>query len=122
MSSSAASLYRIFKRADGAAPVRTVVVALVVLACALTAVGVIRVERQHEVLQLGYRLSHGTEQVRELREARRRLELERATLTAPDRIRRLATELGMTTVAPDKIRILHAPREALADPARTRTP
>ena len=46
-----------------------------------------------------------------------------ATLTTPDRIRRLATELGMTTVAPDKIRIVHtAPREALADPATTRTP
>ncbi|HEX4451388.1 MAG TPA: cell division protein FtsL [Kofleriaceae bacterium] len=91
---------------------RTVVIAMIVLACTLTAVAVIRVTRQHEVLQLGYRLSHGTEQVRELREARRRLELERATLTAPDRIRKLATELGMTPVAPDKIRIVHAPREA----------
>jgi cell division protein FtsL len=88
------------------------VMAMIVLACTLTAVALIRVGRQHEVLQLGYRLSHGTEQVRELREARRRLELERATLTAPDRIRKLATELGMTPVAPDKIRIIHAQREA----------
>jgi cell division protein FtsL len=111
MSSSAASLYRLVKRAE-AAPVRTVVMAMIVLACTLTAVALIRVGRQHEVLQLGYRLSHGTEQVRELREARRRLELERATLTAPDRIRKLATELGMTPVAPDKIRIIHAAREA----------
>lgn len=119
MSSSAASLYRIFKRAEDAAPVRTIVIALVVLACALTAVGVIRVTRQHEVLQLGYRLSHGSDLVRELREVHRRLELERATLTTPDRIRRLATQLGMTSVAPDKIRIVHAPRQALADQART---
>jgi cell division protein FtsL len=112
MSSSAASLYRIFTRAEGAGSMRTVIVAMIVLACALTGVGVIRVARQHEILQLGYRLSRGTEQVRELREARRRLELERATLTSPDRIRRLATELGMTPVAPDKIRIVHAAREA----------
>ncbi|HEY3805059.1 MAG TPA: cell division protein FtsL [Kofleriaceae bacterium] len=120
--SAPAALYRIFRRAD-AASVRTVVIAMIVLAATLTAVAVIRVARQHEILQLGYRLSHGTDQVRELREARRRLELERATLTAPDRIRRLATELGMTTVAPDKIRVVHtAPREALADPATTRTP
>ena len=32
-----------------------------------------------------------------------------ATLTAPERIRRLATQLGMTTVAPDKIRIVGVP-------------
>jgi hypothetical protein len=27
-------------------------------------------------------------------------------LSSPDRIRRLATQLGMTTVAPDKIRVI----------------
>lgn len=116
MSSPGRSIYRLFKRAEDAAPVRTIVAALVVLACTLTAVGVIRVARQHEVLQLGYRLSHGEDLLRELREARRRLELERATLTAPDRIRRLATELGMTTVAPDRIRVVHPTEQALAEP------
>ncbi len=100
------SLYRIFKRTDEAAPVRSIVIAMIVVACALTTIGVIRVSRQHEVLRLGYQLSRGSAQVHELREARRRLELERATLTAPDRIRRLATQLGMTPVAPDKIRIV----------------
>ncbi len=115
MSSATRSIYRMFKRAEDAAPVRTAVAAMIVLACTLTAVGVIRVARQHEVLQLGYRLSRESEQLRELREARRRLELERATLTAPDRIRRLATELGMTPVAPDKIRASsHRQREPRA--------
>jgi len=106
MKPSAAALYRMFRRADGAAPVRSIVIAMIVAACTLTSVGVIRVARQHEILRLGYQLARGSEQVREQREVRRRLELERATLTAPDRIRHLATQLGMTPVAPDKIRIV----------------
>jgi cell division protein FtsL len=104
------SMYRIFRRPDGEAPsVRIVIVAMVMLALLLTTIGVIRVTRQHEVLRLGLELSKQSEDVRKLRETRRNLELELATLTAPDRIRRLATQLGMTTVAPDKIRIIVAP-------------
>lgn len=110
MTSSAASVYRIFKRADGAAaPVRPVVIAMVIAAVLLTTFGVIRVMRQHEVLRIGYRLDRQAEQVRHLKELRRRLEVERATLSAPDRIRRLALQLGMTTVAPDRIRIVDVP-------------
>lgn len=111
MTSSAASrVYRIFKRADGpAAPVRSVVIAMVLVAVVLTALGVIRVMRQHEVLRLGYRLERQAERVRQHEELKRRLEVERATLTAPDRIRRLATLLGMTTVPPDRIRIVDVP-------------
>jgi cell division protein FtsL len=109
--SSSVSLYRIFKRpalAAGVASVRIVVIAMVVLAITLTTVGVVRVSRQHEVLSLGYKLSKRSDQVKQLEEVRRRLELERATLSAPDRIRRLATQLGMTPVAPDRIRIVTA--------------
>jgi cell division protein FtsL len=105
---SAAPMYRIFKRTAGAQSVRPVVVAMVIAASLITAVGVVRVSRQHEVLQLGLSLSREAEHVRRLEEVRRRLELEHATLTAPERIRRLATELGMTQVAPDKIRIIEA--------------
>ena len=108
--SGASSIYRLFKRDDGtAAPVRPLVIGMIALTCALTGVGVIRVARQHEVLRLGYLLSRESDQTRELRETRRKLEIERATLTAPDRIRRLAIQLGMTTVAPDRIRILEVP-------------
>lgn len=106
-----ASLYQIFKRpalAEGVASVRLVVIAMVALAIALTTVGVIRVTRQHEVLSLGYKLSKRSDQVKQLAEVRRRLELERATLSDPERIRRLATQLGMTPVAPDRIRIIVA--------------
>jgi cell division protein FtsL len=119
---SPAAVYRIFQRADGEAPsVRVVVIALVLAAALVTAIGVIRVTRQHEVLRLGFELSRRSEQVGKLHEARRRLELELATLAAPDRIRRLAVQLGMTPVSPDRIRVLHRhPRaaEARIAPAR----
>ena len=101
-------MYRIFKRAESAASVRSVVIAMVICAVMATAIGIVRVARQHEVLQLGLQLSRESEHVRQLEEVRRRLELEHATLTAPERIRKLATALGMTPVAPDRIRIIDA--------------
>jgi cell division protein FtsL len=89
--------------------VRSVVIAMVLAACVMTGLGIVRVKRQHDVLRLGYQLDREAEHVRQLREAQRRLETELATLSAPERIRRLATQLGMTTVAPDKIRIVDVP-------------
>jgi cell division protein FtsL len=106
---SPAAVYRLFRRADGTAPsVRVVVIALVTVAVLVTAIGVIRVARKHEVLRLGFELSRASEQVGRMHEANRQLELELATLAAPDRIRRLATQLGMTPVSPDRIRVVHA--------------
>lgn len=102
------SMYRIFRREGEAASVRPVIVALVLVAIALTTIGVIRVTRQHEVLRLGFQLAKKSESVRKLREQKRQLELEHATLSSPERIRRLAAQLGMTTVAPDRIRTVHA--------------
>jgi cell division protein FtsL len=100
-------VYRIFKRADGEAPsVRLVVIVMVIAALLITATGVIRVTRQHEVLRLGLLLSTSSERVRTLREVRRQLELEHAMLTDPDRIRGLALRLGMEPVAPDAIRVV----------------
>lgn len=101
---------------------RLVVFALVLAAALVTAVAVIRVSRQHDVLRLGFELSRRTEQVGKLHEARRRLELELATLAAPDRIRRLAVELGMTQVSPDRIRVLHNRVRSAEVVRRERTP
>jgi len=104
---SPASVYRIFRRPDGsAASVRGIVLVLIAIAALATSIAVVRVSRQHEVLRLGLQLSKQSDHVRKLREAKRQLELEHATLTAPERIRRLAIQLGMTSVAPDKIRIV----------------
>jgi cell division protein FtsL len=123
---SPAALYRIFRRADGTAhSVGTVVVALVIAAVLLTAIGVIRVARQHEVLRLGFALSRTSDQLGRMHEAERALELERATLAAPDRIRRLAVQLGMAPVSPDRIRVVHAhvrAAQASVTPGHGRTP
>lgn len=102
-----ASVYQLFRKSDGEAPsVRLFIIAMVILAVMVVGVCVIRVTREHEVLRLGFQLSKKSEKVRALREERRQLELELATYTAPDRIRKLATQLGMTPVAPDKIRVV----------------
>ncbi len=102
-----ASVYQLFRRSDGEAPsVRLFIVTMVIAAVMLVGVGVVRVTREHEVLRLGFQLSKQSEKVRALREERRQLELELATYTAPDRIRKLALQLGMTPVAPDKIRVV----------------
>jgi cell division protein FtsL len=120
---SSAAVYRIFQRADGRAPsVRAVVIALVVAAALLTAAGVIRVARRHEVLRLGFELSRRSEQLSRLQETRRRLELELATLTSTDRIRRLATQLGMAPISPDRIRILPPLGGSPAAPASAEPP
>lgn len=106
---SPGSVYRIFRRGAGeVARMRPVIVALVIAAVSLTTVGAIRVSRQHDVLRYGYELSRRTEHVGKLREVQRQLELEHAMLTSPARIRRLATQLGMTSVLPDKIRVVNA--------------
>jgi cell division protein FtsL len=118
-------VYRIFQRADGTAPsVRTVVIAMVIGAALLTAVGVIRVGRQHEVLQLGFRLSRMSEQLCRMQEAERALSLELATLSSPDRIRRLATQLGMAPISPDRIRVVrpHVQARLGISPAGEPTP
>ncbi len=106
---SAASVYRIFRRGAGeAASLRPVIVAMVIAAIALAIGGAVRVSREHDVLRYGYELSKRARHVHVLQETRRRLELEQAMLSSPARIRRLATQLGMTTIAPDKIRVVHA--------------
>lgn len=110
------TVYRIFQRATGPESVRALVVAMAIAACTLTGLGLVRVAREHEVLRLGYQLSRDAEHVRELREARRRLVLEHATLSSPDRIRRLATELGMTAISPDRIRVVTGHEKVASTP------
>ena len=105
---SPGSVYRIFRRGSGeVAALRPVIVALVIVAIALALVGSIRVSRQHDVTRSGYELSRRSDRVSQLRETQRRLELEHAMLSTPERIRRLATQLGMTSVAPDRIRVVN---------------
>ena len=100
--------YRLFRSAEPSAPTRGTVAVLVLVTALVTGLGVQRVRARHEVIRLGYQLSKATEDVRQLREARRQLELERATLTNPERIRALAAAMGMLPVPPDQIRVVPA--------------
>ena len=96
--------------------VRALVSIMALVAVLVTALAVVRISRRHDVIELGYQLSRSAEKLRHARELNRRLELERATLTAPARIQAMATTLGMTPVPPEQIRVVPA-RQAVASAA-----
>jgi cell division protein FtsL len=98
-------LYRLL-RASRAQPARVTIAAMVALAVVVTTLALLRVANRHEIVRLGYELSRETDRLDRLRETNRRLELERSTLVAPERIRSLATSLGMVPVPPDQIRVV----------------
>ena len=107
--------HRVYALLRSARPVETrnLVIGLVAAAIAIGGLGVARVARRHEVVQLGFELSTKTDQLRKLADDNRTLELERSTLADPHRIRALAAALGMVSVPPDAIRIVPvAPQEA----------
>jgi len=95
-------------RPDAAPPAGRMIAILVVLAALISGLAIHRIQVRHRAVGMGYELSRARERVGQLREQRRRLEVERATLTNPDRIRALATAMGMTAVAPDRIRVVPA--------------
>ena len=102
-------LYALVRAADPIPGDRKLIGVMIAVAVLITALCVQRVRARHQIIGLGYQLSRATEEVRTERELRRRLELERATLTNPDRIRALATGLGMIAVPADRIRVITAP-------------
>ncbi len=102
-----------------AAGARGAIIGLVIGAVAITSLGIAKVRYRHEIVSLGFELSAATEKQRGLDERHRKLELERATLADPQRIRAMATALGMISVPPDAIRVIPAaPQTADARGAR----
>ncbi|MEZ4362684.1 MAG: cell division protein FtsL [Kofleriaceae bacterium] len=101
-------LYRLLRSGASDTPRSTIAFA-VASAVLITGVLMVRVARHHEVRQLGYRLSRAQQRLTEQRELQRNLELERATLVAPERVRRLAQQLGMAQVTADRIRGAQGP-------------
>jgi cell division protein FtsL len=99
---------RVYSLLRSARPVgaRSLVIGLIAAAIALGALGIMRVSRRHQVVQLGATLSARTDQLRKLSDDNRALELERSRLVDPQRIRALAAALGMVSVPPDAIRIV----------------
>lgn len=100
-------IYRLLKSTAHRAPKahRGVLILLATFAF-ITMAALMYVGRRHAVLRYGYQLSRASQRVAVLRESNRRLDIELAMLSAPERIRGLATQLGMIPVPPDRIRVV----------------
>ncbi len=105
---------------------RIPIVCMVVLTAMIGSLGVGHVFVRHDAIRLGYEFTKVSEELRKLREEHRRLLLEKAVLTAPDRIEVLAKKIGMRQPSETQIRAVTVnpvDRDSLAthvDPARQR--
>ena len=86
--------------------VRIAVAGMAIAGLLVAVLGVVHVARRQQVIRMGYELTRATEELSQMQEENRRLRLEKATLTNPERIRWLAESLGMTQPGPDQIRVL----------------
>lgn len=77
---------------------------LVLLGILSIALGSRKIAAQHDRVRLGYELSEAQRELRMLQEENRRLRLEYSVLISPDRIKTLATALGMRRPMPGQIR------------------
>jgi cell division protein FtsL len=107
-------VYRLFRTETAAPPSRRTITVMVLITIIATGLAIMRVRSRHDVVRLGYQLSKANEEVHVLREAERKLELERATLTNPARINTLAAAMGMVPAPAAAIRVV--PKAPVADP------
>lgn len=108
-------VYRLFRTVSAAPRSRRTIAIMTLIAAMISALAISRVRARHEVVSLGYELSRANQEARALREASRRLEVERATLTSPARIHTLAAAMGMVPAPADAIRVVRpAPGVAAA--------
>lgn len=61
--------------------------------------------QQYQWIQYGYRIEEAQQKIEELTEAGRRLRLERGTMASPERIDRLARDMGMVAPAVEQVLI-----------------
>lgn len=94
---------------------RITLAAIIAVAAFIAFVAISEVKHHHQLVKLSYELSEVTAQLREAEEENRRLRLERSMLLAPDRIERLAGELGMVRPEPSQIHELSGERSAALD-------
>lgn len=83
------------------------IVAMAIVAGLIGVVGIAHVNQRQQIIHLGYELSSATDELTRQREENRRLRLEKAALTNPERVRRLAESLGMTQPGPSQIRVIN---------------
>ena len=101
--------YRLLHRAWGPAPsTRDTIITMVVLAALVTVLAIAQVARRQQVVRAGFDLSRATHELQARRAEHRALEVELATLTHPERLRALATRLGMIPAQPNQTRVVPA--------------
>ncbi len=109
--------YHLLRSAWAPAPgVANAIVIMVLIASVATSLAIAHVGKRHDVVRLGYELSRETDRLERLRERHRALGVELATLTHPERLRELATRLGMVPAPADQIRVVPASRAMAAAP------
>jgi cell division protein FtsL len=104
---------------------RARVACVVLLFAAVCTAGLFQVSRRRALVQIGYELARVMTELRRLEEEERRLDLELNLLTAPGRIERVASELGMIRPSPAAIRVVGNRAASLArapGSERTRAP
>jgi cell division protein FtsL len=99
---------------------RKTVLFAVLAAVGLIAIGSRKISSEHQRIRLGYQLTKARSELRSVQEENRRLRLEYSVLVSPERIRPLATALGMRVAGPSEIRVVdgsqsRAPRTATRD-------
>jgi cell division protein FtsL len=93
---------------------RTRVACVVLGLAAVCAGGLFQVSRRRALVQLGYERGEALVELRRLEEEERRLDLESTLLTSPERIERVARELGMIRPPPGATRLVGRPSLARA--------
>ncbi|MBT8494002.1 MAG: cell division protein FtsL [Deltaproteobacteria bacterium] len=84
---------------------KTILFALVA-AIGLVAIGTRKIAGEHQRIRLGYELTSARAELRAVEEENRRLRLEYSLLVSPERIRPLATALGMRIAGPGELRVV----------------
>lgn len=82
---------------------------LILVAALLLGLALIRVHQRHEVRRLAYEVARLQERIAVEGERGRRLQLEKATLADPGRVRKMASELGMTPIRSEHVRKAQVP-------------
>lgn len=82
--------------------------AVIMTAIVFMMVGLVHVDRRHQMVKLGYRLSDLNAELATLEEESRRLTLEISMMTEPKRLKEIAHSHGLNLPEPEQIRTVYS--------------
>ena len=88
---------------------KAAVVCMVISALLIAAMGVGHVGRRQRLIRLGYDLTEAHTELTRIQEENRRLRLEKSILTNPERIEKLAGNVGMSQPVAGQVRVVRTP-------------